>query len=194
MEGDEVMRTKSILTIVSVGLTLIFFSGNLVASPVDLSTFTAYPESAVLFFDEGFSATISEDGGDGRVNPVSLENSSFQIPEDALSLVFDYNFHVAGGNRDFFDFYIGDLTKPIFEAGGSGQFTDSGHFAYDFSGLAGSTVPVVFHLMSDWGDEDFNSHVTISNVYISRITIPGTLLLLAGGFLSMIGLRRKISG
>jgi hypothetical protein len=188
------MKTKRILTFVSAGFVLAFLGSDLVASPIDLSTFSAYPESAVFFIDEGFSATISEDAGAGRLNPVSLENGSLQIPEDALSLVFDYVFHVAGGNRDFFDFYIGDLSKPRFEAGGSGQFTDSGHFAYDLSGLSGSTVPVVFHLMSDWDDEDFSSHVTISNVYISRIPIPGALLLLASGLLSIIGLRRKISG
>ena len=64
MEGDEVMITKSILASISVGLVLIFSNCNLIASPIDLSTFTAYPGSAVVLFDEGFSATISEDAGD----------------------------------------------------------------------------------------------------------------------------------
>jgi len=184
------MKSKGFLITIVCGAALFFCAGGLFAAPVELSAFQANPEDAVLFFDQGFSATISEDSGMGRANPVSLEHWGFQIPVQAISFSFDYDLHVAGGNTDFFDFYIGNASEPVFEAGGSGAFTASGSFDFDLvaANLAGSSVPVVFDLMSDWGDADFSSYVTISNVEVKMIPIPATLLLLGSGLLGIWGL------
>ena len=187
------MKLKGFFTTVFCGVALFFCTGNGFAAPIDLSTFDANPESAVRFFDLGYSATLYEDSGAGRINPVSLAYWDFEIPLQALSLSFDYDLHVAGGNTDFFDFYIGNASEPVFEAGGSGAFTASGSFNYDLvsAGLAGASVPIIFDLMSDWDDTDFSSYVTISNVEITVIPIPGTLLLLVSGLMGIWGLSNR---
>jgi len=184
------MKTKSFLITIVCGTALFFCTGNLSAAPVDLSTFAANPIGDVLFFDGGFSATISEDSSVSRANPVSLGHWNFDIPTGAISFNFDYDLHVAGGNTDFFDFYIGNASEPVFEAGGSGAFTASGSFDFDLvaANLGGSSVPIIFDLMSDWGDADFSSYVTLSNVEVKMIPIPATFLLLVSGLLGIWGL------
>jgi len=172
------MKTKSFLITIVCGTALFFCTGNLSAAPVDLSTFAANPIGDVLFFDGGFSATISEDSSVSRANPVSLGHWNFDIPTGAISFNFDYDLHVAGGNTDFFDFYI------------ENAFTASGRFDFDLvaANLGGSSVPIIFDLMSDWGDADFSSYVTLSNVEVKMIPIPATFLLLVSGLLGIWGL------
>jgi hypothetical protein len=187
------MKSRSFLITTVCGFALFFFAGDLSASPVDLSTFEANPIDEVLFFDGGFSATIYEDSRAGGANPVSLGHWNFEIPAQAISFSFDYDLHVAGGNTDFFDFYIGNASEPVFEAGGSGAFTASGSFDFDLvaANFAGSSVPIIFDLMSDWEDAEFSSYVTISNVEVKMIPIPATLLLLGSGLLGIWGLSNR---
>jgi hypothetical protein len=189
------MKSKIVIPLFLMSLSLFFPAGDLAASPVDLGTFTAN-SLKVSVSPDGSWARIPEDW-DGLLNPMSLENDAFSIPDQAASFSFDYELFVAAGNKDYFDFYLGDPSEPVFEMGGRGEFLASGHFVYDLSGLAGpTTVPVIFHLMSDWPSEDggTGSLVEISNVRVSVIPIPNALLLLGSGLLGLEVVRRKFTG
>lgn len=161
------------------------------ASTLDFNLFTPNPPHAIFIDPDGLYAIIEEDPGDGGMNPVTLEYETLAIPPTAVSLDFDYDLYVARHGNDYFDFYIGGVSEPAFEAGGIGEFTAGGHFSYDLSDMAGSTVPVVFHLMSGWGDGDFTSQVTISNVKVSVIPLPGTIWLLGGALIGIMGYRKR---
>jgi hypothetical protein len=182
------MKSTWFLASVVAAVALFVCAGDLSAAPVVLGGFTPDPASAVDFSPDGLSATLKEDQIQG---PVSLEDLSYVFPAGASTLSFDYDFHVAAGGRDFFDFYIGSAAEPVFEIRGIAPLVTSGSFMCDVSALAGMTAPIVFDLMPDWDDDDFNSFITISNVQISCIPIPGTLWLLGSGLLSIIGLIRK---
>lgn len=173
-----------------VAVFLFLCAGDLYAYPVDFKDFTATPSTDVSFSAGWFSAIISEDNDTG-LNPVSLRNDALPIPAQAARFSFDYVLEVPGENKDFFDFYIGDLSERAFESGGRGPFTVSGHFSYDLTEFSGATLPVLFHLMSDWEDAGFGSQVTISQVQVSAIPVPSALLLLASGLLGLAGARRK---
>ena len=185
------MKSIGFLASVVLGFVLFFCAGYLFAASVHLVDMTATPASAVVFSEDGLSATLYEDTSQNGLGPVSLENPDYPIPAEALSLSFDYNFHIAAGGRDFFDFYIGNTSEPVFELGGQGPSTASDHFVHDLAGLTGMTVPIVFDLIPDWGDQDFNSYITISNVEVSLVPIPAALLLLGTGILVLLGLKGR---
>jgi hypothetical protein len=155
------------------------------AAYIDLATFTAEPGSAVSISPGGSSATIYEAGS---LSPVTLKNENVVIPSNAGVLRFDYELVVASNNKDYFDFYIQDESAPAFEMGGKGAFGTFGTYRVDLAGLAGGTVPIIFHLMSDWDDMGDDSYVTISDLQILPIPLPGTLVLLGSGILSLLGL------
>ena len=186
------MKSKVVFPVWAVCMSLFLFVAELWAAPVDLREFTADPSTDVYVAVDGAWATIYEDDDSG-VNPVSLHKDDFPIPAQAVSFSFDYQLVVPSGNKDYFDFYIGDASEPAYTSGGLGEFTVSGHFIYDLSGFADPTVPVIFHLMSDWDDQDFDSYVTISNVQVTCIPIPNALLLLGSGLLGLEALRRRFT-
>lgn len=181
------MKIKYLFTIIIFCLTFAVSIGNLLAIPIDLTTFTANPASDVVINPDGSSATLFEDWA---VAPVSFSNSSFSIPSDALSLSFDYALVVAAFNDDYFDFYINDVIAPDFWDGGP-EGTYSGTYTYGLAALRGHTIPIIFNLMYGWGDGGYESYLTVSNVNLNPVPEPSTIFLLSIGILGAIGLRKK---
>lgn len=184
---------KSICFSVVLLCSMISFFGTreVLAFPLDLNTFTPNPTSAVSIASDGYSATFYEDLVT-LTNPVSLETVLF-IPLDALSISFDYALTVAQDNEDYFDFYLFDTTTPVFETGGF-ENSDSGSLVYDVTSFQGGTVPIIFHLMSGWNnDAGFESYLTVSNVVMTPVPEPATLILIGSGVLTLLGLNRRRS-
>ena len=187
-------RKLSLLLAVLVFIT-VFSATNVFAIPVDLSAFERgqnVPMAAVDIASDGSSATFYEDS----IAPISLENESFFIPSDALTLSFDYNLVVAADNEDYFDFYIeldeyGYNKLAFWDGGHEGTYTDT--FSYDLTDLRGSTVPVIFDLMYGWDDVGYESILKISNVEINPIPEPATLLLVSAGLIGMARIRKKLA-
>jgi len=170
---------------------------NAAAQIIDLNTFEAFPASNVDISIDGSSATFYEDI---FYSPVSLENLSFQMPTDAKTLKFDYELTVALDNEDYFDFYLGDTSAPLFSVGG---FADSiiydaplvwnDTFEFDISAYSGSSTAMVFGFIYGWEDWGTDSILTISNLEIvERILVPepSTFILLVLGIMGIMSMRR----
>lgn len=159
--------------------------------PVDLNLFAPFPAGAVTIAADGSWAKLNEDPVH---SPISLGHPGILLPGTAVSLSFDYSLVVAPENKDYFDFYAQDISSPAFEAGGkggTGGFTTSGHFSYDLAGLAGSSVAVIFNLAADWTDSGTSSLLTISNLQINVVPIPGAFWLFGSGLAGMLALRAR---
>lgn len=151
---------------------------------IDLNTLTANVSGAVAISGDGLSATFYEDP---IYSPVALWTPGLPTPADSEVLSFDYELVVATNNSDYFDFYLGDLTSPIFSVGGTAGAIEplffSGTYTMDVSSYADSTLPLAFSLIYDWGDAGLDSTLTISNLEIVERSVPepATLVLLALG-------------
>lgn len=157
------------------------------AIPINLTTFDPYPNDKVDIALNGTSAVIREDDW---FAPVSLENYGLFIPENALSLTFNYELVVGADNEDYFDFFILDLSIPDFWVGGD-EGTYTGTYTYDLAPLRGETVPIVFDLMYGWGDGGYESYVKISSLDINPVPEPSTIILIAMGIIGLIGFKRR---
>lgn len=161
------------------------------AVPIDLNAFQPNTPGLVVVRADGGSATLHEDVIPA---PVSLENYSFLIPGDAVSISFDYQLVVPQWNEDYFDFFIYDMITPAFETGGL-EGTYSGSIVHDVRGLRDVNVYMAFQIYQGWDDGAYESYVTISNVEVNEISQPvpepSTLLLIGAGLLGFIGIRRR---
>ncbi len=144
-----------------------------------------------------------------RSTSVTLTGSSAELSEDSTSspvymrdefttngvLSFDYDLQVAEHNEDYFDFYLGNDSIPLFSEGGT-QGIYKGHLQYDLSNFIASEVSVIFALSSGWEDSLYNSCLTISNAVInpSPVPEPTTMFLFVsglGGIIAGLGRKRK---
>ena len=173
----------------------IVISSQATAVIIDLNTFTADPSGNVSVTADGLSATFTEDL---FISPISLSHSGYSIPSDSTFLTFDYSLSVAAYNEDYFDFYLSDLTTPLYSVGGFSEMGDlySGTFSHDISSYAASSLPMIFSFSYGWEDWGFDSSLTISNLSIMQESIPvsepGSLLLMLSGILGIVfKFRRK---
>jgi hypothetical protein len=167
-----------------IGVVCLAVNSQVSAIPIDLNTFAANDYNSVAISADGSSASFKEDFFN---SPIALENSGYLMPDQAAELSFDYELVVAANNTDYFDFYLGDLSAPLFSVGG--QATDSplvfsDTLTIDISGYSNSLVPMVFDLAYGWSDRGLESTLLISNVNAS-IPEPATLFLVAFGLLGM---------
>ncbi|MCP4111989.1 MAG: hypothetical protein GY749_41755 [Desulfobacteraceae bacterium] len=98
-----------------------------------------------------------------------LLNRDLYIPNNAVSLTFDYNLNVETGNENYFDFYFDNLSGPYDSAGGhEGVYT--GTITKNVTAFAGSTLSLAFFFNFGWDDFRFDSTLEITNARI--ITVP----------------------
>ena len=176
---------KPILSISTLCLSLLLVTGIALATPVDLSTFTADPgvtEAAgiITFIEQsGFSA-------------IYFYNDAFGVDPLAGLLSFNYSLTASDPDQDFL-VAIRDYTNYEFELGISG----TGSFQIDLSSFRGQTISLAFGLESS--DQVADSRATISNLDLATsatpIPEPGTLILLGSGLAGLLGIgRKKVTG
>lgn len=171
----------------------LLFSSQVSALMVDLNEFTAFAGTNVTINADGLSASLYEDDFIGYT---TLEHSGYAMPMDSLLLTFDYSMDVAPDNIDYFDFYLGDLTAPLFSTDGT---SSTGALSFDVSAYAGDFLPMIFSLTSDWPGIDLGleSVLTISNLQIvqsgAAVPEPGSFMLMSLGLLGVFfSFRRKV--
>jgi hypothetical protein len=177
-------------TFVILAVLLSFSASNSAyANLLDLNDFFADPTVTVSL--DGLTATFAEDP---FLTPVLLSNDPglgdphVILPEIGgvgQILFFDFDFVEAGApsiNHDEFGAFI--IDKTGLSAGPGFEFftdaTSSGTVSFHLSSLSGPTyepLGLQFQLSALFGDVDLDSTLTISNVQLVPVPVPGAVLL-----------------
>lgn len=185
-------------SLVLIALCLVSLPGSARASLIDLNDF--YADPTVVVEADGSTATMVEVSDEMAV---FLSNDPFlgdpevilaQIGGVGQILSFDYDFVEGSGNVDEFRAVVFDGDLGAFDPSGIlfeffADSTASGTLSFDLSGLVGTTLGLEFQLNSL--DYDPDSMVTISNVQLNPVPIPGALLLAGLGIGTSISVLRK---
>jgi len=168
---------------------------------INLNDFFFFPGDPVTISGDGSTATIGEDS---FVSPIILSNDPGSgDPEVILAeiggvgqiLYFDWTFNEPGiFNDDEFGAFVMDSTG--WSAGDTFEFftQDSGFgsVSFDLSSLASEPfIGLQFQLSALSGDWDYDSTVTVSNVKLTPVPIPGAALLACLGMGTVSLLRKK---
>ena len=172
--------------IFSIAILVSFFCTSAAAIQVDLNTFTADPDYDVLVSPDGSYATIYEDPG---LWSVWFYNDALDTT-GMLTLTFSYDFVEGEGNDDVLDAYLYDpsigpsavLIEVFVEDAGFGTVM------WDLAGLGISVVGLEFDLNAY--DLAADSYATVSNLELTPIPEPSSLLLLAATLLGLVGTHR----
>jgi hypothetical protein len=105
-------------------------------------------------------------------------------------LSFEFDFIEAPGNDDSFNATISDYaTGTILRGPQFWETSVSGIWIWNVPDIAGTLIGLEFQLFSD--DDLYDSTLTVSNIDITPVPLPTTLLLLGSGIAGLVGLRRK---
>ena len=166
----------------------LLFISNAAAVPIDLNDFFFEPSTAVTVSADGSSATLVEDAEFGAVSLWNLGDPEVIVGGDGVFLAFDYAFDEPLGNDDIFHvavldgltgIAIGDVFEAVLSASGSGQMT------FDLSSLGGTILGLQFDLLANPFDASLSSTLLISNLQLTSVPEPPTLLLFSVAALSL---------
>ncbi|MDM8535264.1 PEP-CTERM sorting domain-containing protein [Desulfobacterales bacterium HSG17] len=192
------MKSKFRIMVVLAFLLFPFATVNAGTIAVDLNDF--YADLSVYVSADGSSATMYEDEVFMTVflsNDPYLDDPGIPVPENLLSLNFEYTFTEAIDNDDEFFAWVFDG-----DSGDEIDFilldeSDSGTVSWDLSGIdpAITLLGLEFQL-SSW-ENSVESFVNIDNVYLttasstSPVPEPGTMFLLSSGLIGLFSMRRR---
>jgi hypothetical protein len=171
---------KSIFIIFALCLSLLLGAGTASSAPLNLTTFTADPFGVSVNYGTR-TVTFTEDM---VYSAIYFYNDTFLVDPFAATLSFNYSLNLGTHDDDYLVGVI-DFTNYFFERGVS----QTGFFQYDFSPFSGQTISLAFGLESN--DLLAGSSATISNLDMTVIPVPGTLILLASGLAGLLGIGRK---
>lgn len=194
--GRNVTSTFVVLAV------LLFFSGfnSAHAALIDLHDFYSDPTVTVSpAWSPGLTATFTEDP---LLTPVLLSNDPGLSDDEVIFaeiggvgqiLSFNFDFVEPAGNHDEFGAFVIDASTGL-SAGAPFEFfvdyTDSGAVSFDLSSLSGEILGLQFQLSAF--DFDLGSTLTISNVELNPVPVPGAVLLAGLGLVtSAFGILRK---
>ena len=181
--------------------SLLFFQAQAWAVSIDLNDF--YADPSVTVASDGSSAILAEDS---TLISVLLSNDPWfgspgtDIPLDAVSLTFDYNF-VEGEVDNIDEFYVWLFDWSTYSVlndtdGNPLEFwtenTGSGTVTWNLLGATflDSNVGMEFQLNVLYGDNGTDSLVTVSNVNINPVPEPATLFLIGSGLAGLFVARK----
>ncbi len=181
------MKRKLSLISTLILLSAFFSAADLHAVPIDFSAFEIIDPAITVFGPDNSSVLIEENS---VTAPFLLLTRNLYIPDDAVSLVFDYSFHVEAGNEDYFDFHFDELSAPAESAGGY-EGIYAGTMTRDITEFAGDTLSLAFVMNFGWDDFGFDSFLEITDAEIvtDAVPEPSAFLLLSVGLLVLVKIR-----
>ena len=159
---------------------LVLFGTGAWALPLDLITFNAYPG-------------VSETGGvisfteQDSLSAIYFYNDSLTIPTNAGDLTYNYSFTLGDQNDDYLVAVI-DYINYVMEIG----ITGTALWTIDLRSYQGKTISLAFGIESSGPDVGSAATATISDLDLSVAAAePSSLLLLCGGLMGLLYLRRR---
>lgn len=158
----------------------------------DLSGWTVAPSGSVIW-DSGTALFLQDDPGlptpytnSTMSQMFSLDPLSLMLSLDVTMIVEEEDTEPPGGETDTFTATLLDQSnQPVNPVSGQDYFdfiegTAEGTFPHiftvDVSGVAGQNVKLILDLEHDY-DDDLTTSVSVDNVNVSLVPVPGALVL-----------------